>query len=176
MNYLYHGVPEQQKGDILYPLNRLKTIFPDVYAEEVKKYAGREYTLRQKLPKLDCLWNDVLHFTAVHPKFVKQALIEGGQDPNFTRKYYQVPAQLLDSAHTVVYLYQFPDEEESINERNIIPFKPQDMERYSNLPKGTKAYYKEEIAQGLRPLLYHLVPHILFRGELDTTSLTVVTV
>ncbi len=33
-------------GDILYPLNTLKKMYPDVYAEHVRKYRDREDVMR----------------------------------------------------------------------------------------------------------------------------------
>ncbi len=76
--YLYHWVPDDMIGDTLYPLNILKHTHPDLYTKKVSKYIGREKVMDQIIPILDCLWNDVLHFTAVHPKDVKDALIKAG--------------------------------------------------------------------------------------------------
>ena len=71
MIYLYHSVPKNLEGSILYPLNTLKGKHPDIYEQQVSKYVGREHIKEQRIPILDCLWNDVLHFSAVNPKEVK---------------------------------------------------------------------------------------------------------
>ena len=39
MEFLYHRVPVNMEGSILYPLNQLKNLHPDIYVEHVKKYA-----------------------------------------------------------------------------------------------------------------------------------------
>lgn len=39
------------RGDVLYPLNTLKTLHPDLYEFHVGKYAGREYLMDQKIPR-----------------------------------------------------------------------------------------------------------------------------
>jgi len=58
--FLYHLVPKNIRGDILYPLNILKSIYPDIYQYQVNKYFGREYIIEQRIPLFNCLWNDVL--------------------------------------------------------------------------------------------------------------------
>ncbi len=68
MIYLYHSVPKNLQGNILYPLNTLKEKHPEIYEQQVSKYVGREHMTQQRIPILDCLWNDVLHFSAVNPK------------------------------------------------------------------------------------------------------------
>lgn len=175
MAFLYHGVPDHQYGEVLYPLNQLREVFPQAYEEEVKKYHGREFILQQKLPKLRCLWNDVLHFTAVHPAEVKAALIEAGSD-DFTRKYYEIDPSLLEPEEAIIYLYKYEDTDAEIHAKNVAVFHPNELERYTGLPAATKRYYAEEFLRGHRPLLYHLVPHILYKGTLRTTDLPIVTV
>ena len=36
MEYLYHRVPKNMNGTMLYPLNVLKNLQPEIYAEHVK--------------------------------------------------------------------------------------------------------------------------------------------
>jgi len=67
MNFLYHLVPENMIGKILYPLNRLKSISPKSYKEQVKKYNKREHVLEKTILSLNCKWKDVIHLTAVIP-------------------------------------------------------------------------------------------------------------
>ena len=65
MQYVYHMVPEELKGEYLIPLNELKSVYPNLYGEYIQKYKDhphREKLLTRKIPKLECLWNDVVHF------------------------------------------------------------------------------------------------------------------
>lgn len=55
------AVPE----DAIAITNVLKDTKPAIYTAQSKKYLGRERILGAKIPPLNCLWNDVLHFTAV---------------------------------------------------------------------------------------------------------------
>lgn len=176
MNYLYHIVPKNLRGNILFPLNVLKNKLPDIYEQQVRKYSGREQLLKQQIPILDCLWNDVLHFSAVNPREIKQALIEAGRNPDFTMYYYQVEPKLIFPEKAIVYLYSHTDIKDKLNEKNYISYNPDETEQFSIMPEATKEYYKEMIRVGRNPLLYHRIPHILFKGELDTVKLKIITV
>lgn len=174
MQYIYHGVPDHQLGDMLYPLNALKEIHPTAYALEVEKYSWRKRLLKREIPVLDCLWNDVLHFTAVHPTELKAALIEAGSRPDFQMKFYQVDPAELDQKKLVVYLYQYNDEADTIDARNIQPFRIAELPELAVIPEATKAYFRDEFAKGERPLIFHGVPHVLYQGNLDTRGLPIV--
>lgn len=162
MIYLYHSVPKNLQVSILYPLNALKEKHPDIYEQQVSKYVGREHITQQRIPILDCLWNDVLHFSAVNPKEVKQALIEAGRNLDFTMNYYQVDPKLIEPKNAIVYLYAHTDNKDKMNEENFTPYNPDEMPKFSSMPQATKDYYKEMIGKGERPLLYHRIPHILY--------------
>lgn len=178
MAYLYHSVPLNLQGSVLYPLNSLKDKYPKIYEEQIKKYAGREHITEQRIPVLDCLWNDVLHFSAVHPGEIKHALVEAGRDSDFVMNFYQIDPAFLDPRNTVVYLFAHADDEEKMSEGNFAPYNPGEMEmvRFSVMPERTKEYYKEMIKRNERPLLYHRIPHILYKGTLDVTGLPIVSV
>jgi hypothetical protein len=68
-------VPKNFTGSILYSLNQLKTRLPEIYAIQVQKYTGREILMQCKIPLLNCLWNDVLHFSPVHPNKIREAFV-----------------------------------------------------------------------------------------------------
>ena len=176
MIYLYHSVPKNLHGNILYPLNVLKEKHSEIYEQQVSKYVGREHITQQRIPMLDCLWNDVLHFSAVNPKEVKQALIEAGRSPDFTMSYYQVVPKLIESKNSIVYLYAHADSKDKLNEKNFITYNPDEMTKFSSMPQATKDYYKEMIGKGERPLLYHKIPHILYKDTLDITNMPIISV
>ncbi|MDP2676217.1 MAG: hypothetical protein Q8O83_00835 [bacterium] len=164
------------QGSILYPLNTLKESLPVVYEQQVSKYVGREQITQQRIPILDCLWNDVLHFSAVNPKEIKQALIEAGRSPDFTMNYYKVNPKLIEPKNAIVYLYAHADNKDKMNEENFAAYNPDEVVKFSSMPRATKDYYKEMIGKGERSLLYHRIPHILYRGTLDITDLPIISV
>lgn len=174
MAYIYHLVPKNMRGTVLYPLNQLKGIHPDVYASEVKKYEGREQVMSNNVAILNCAWNDMLHFSAVHPKEIARALGDLGVDRSF--ECYEIDANTLDSENTVVYLNSPREKGTKIPESDFVPFNPTDVGRFASLPKETIEYYREVISKGKRPLLYHLIPHVLYKGPIDISGSKIIKV
>ncbi len=176
MDYLYHRVPYNMKGDILYPLNSLKESMPDVYEKEVKKYAGREALLGVRIPIVDCLWNDVLHLTAVHPSEVKKALIDAGRPADLQMRYYSIDPSMLDLEKAVVYRYLQESLTDIGREDNFQSLELSMVACLSVMPEVTKEYYREMNVQGKKPLLYHKIPHVLYRGTVEVSQLQIITV
>jgi len=176
MSFVYHRVPANLQGNILYPLNILKTKYSKQYQEHAKKYEGRLQIMKQTIPKLNCLWNDVLHFTAVEPRVIKQALTSSGFNPPKMR-YYKIDPEIFQVEKTIVYLHR-PDIEKGKEKdiSNFADFKADNMEKYSFLPKETIEYYLKKNKQGEKPLLFVYVPHILFQGHIDISHCEVVEV
>ncbi|MFZ1626334.1 MAG: hypothetical protein WAT81_00835 [Candidatus Moraniibacteriota bacterium] len=175
MYYLYHKVPKNLTGDTLYPLNQLQTLLPHVFEKEKVKYRGRETLLRVHIPFLNCLWNDVLHLTAVSPEKMKRALIEAGRAPDFKMKCFQIDPNILEVENTIIYLYTQSSLQDISEKKNFKLYDPAKIAEYSEVPQKTRGYYKELISQGKKPLLYHLIPYILYRGSIDTKNLKIVT-
>ncbi|GAF92743.1 unnamed protein product, partial [marine sediment metagenome] len=67
------------KGNILYSLNALRIMYPDIYKKVVKKYEWRKYLLSLKLPLGNYYWNDVIHCLPMTPSIVYNALKEAGE-------------------------------------------------------------------------------------------------
>ncbi|MGH7237929.1 MAG: hypothetical protein ACREGF_05325, partial [Candidatus Saccharimonadales bacterium] len=76
--HVYRHVPAQMFGTVLYPMNRLPDIDRKLYELHKSGYLSREQLLQRKIPYLDCLWNDVLHCSPVHPAKINQALKDCG--------------------------------------------------------------------------------------------------
>lgn len=151
------------EGDILYPLNELKEIYPKIYEKKVTKYQGREHLLDEVIPILNCKWNDVLHFSPVHPKEIQRVFKEINHE--FHGKFLEIDPKLLNPDKTVLYLY-FTDGP-GLNPKEIIRFNPNELDKYSELRYETKKYYREKYLTNERPLLFYKIPHILFKGSID---------
>ncbi len=174
-SFLYHMVPEDMRGDSLHPLNSLKKEHPDLYLEKAAKYEDRLHIMEQFLPTLEAAWNDVLHFTAIDPKELKEALVGAGMEPK-EMKFYQVDPLLLDPQNTTVYLYQDKSNDSKMSPENFQEYDPEKLDEHAILPEETKQYYKEMFAKGQRPLMFVGIPHILHKGSLDVSNLSVITV
>src|SRR5258708_16115362 len=94
------------QGTLLYPLNQLESLLPEVYAGERAKYGGREKALDFRIPYVDLLWNDVLHTAAVHPYYLFRALRAADMDHTQRRgsEYsYRIPVEALRERRCVYY-------------------------------------------------------------------------
>jgi hypothetical protein len=174
MQYLYHSVPENMSGTVLYPLNGLKETLPEIYSEEIKKYTGRENLLKRIVPSLKCLWNDVLHLTAVSPEDLKSALENAGFKPK-TASWFKIPISLVAGNNSTVFTY---GKNRAPEEPDLFIYETFDSERmpfYGTIPEETLEYYRQEKAEGNTPLSFEFVPHILYKGSIETTGLEIVT-
>jgi hypothetical protein len=132
MAYLYHAVPEKMKGRILYPLNALKNKYPKIYSHEIKKYIGRGRVLSIRIPKMDCLWNDVIHLSPIHPRKVK-AEIENAGFQIKKSKWYKISVFELDRNSAKIYLYRH---DKNIYDEEIIDYEPNEISKYNFVLEG----------------------------------------
>lgn len=173
MNFLYHRVPPNMQGNVLYPLNQLKDIYQKVYEEAVKKYKGREFVREQRIPPLNCLWNDVLHLTAVHPSDLRKAF-KKAEVPLRKLKFFEINPLNLDNDKTKIWLYRNLPRHETHKESEFVDFNPEELEDYSRIQEQTIEYYRQEHRQGRKRLLFHLVLHILYKGEINIENCQIV--
>jgi hypothetical protein len=174
--FVYHWVPADLMGHILYPLNELKSVYPSLYVTKAAGYRNREAVMQARLPLLDCLWNDVLHFSPVHPSKIQQALAEAGFARKL-RRYYEVDplAKGFDATNTVIFLHgRVKLENFQLEEADFRRFTPAELSSVGDIPEATLAYYREMYEQGKRPLVYLYVPHVLYQGRLDIRDVRVI--
>lgn len=175
--YLYHWIPTGMIGTTLYPLNRLKEVLPEAYSKNINKYAWRPHVLEWRVPTLDCYWNDVIHLIAIHPKVAKQALEEAGykEDEDYTVSCFEIDPSMLEPEKTTVCLYtEEPTTGGHFKESDFVPFNVQDMEKYAVIPQRTKDYYKKCVKDNKIPLSFPWVPHIFYKGSINTEGLNIV--
>ena len=165
--------PENMKGSILYPLNQLKDIYPSSYKEHVKKYDNRRYLLNEKVPFLNCLWNDVLHLTAVDPFKLKETLEEIGFKPP-TRKWFKIDPRKLVKEDIIVFLFGRATKSQPTR-KDYESFNISKLNKYGHIGEKTIRYYKSCLKKNQRPLLFHYIPHILYKGNIKTSKLEVIT-
>lgn len=171
-HYLYHRVPKDMCGTTLYPLNALKITHPNIYVEAARKYDGRESLLRDKVPFLECLWNDVIHLSPVHPAQIAEVYRELGQE--FASKWYQIDAEALDMSRAIIYWYKYLDFRDKHKPGNFGPFSLDDLTGISELPQITKEYYRSMFKKQQQPLPFVGVPHVLYQGSIDISAAQIV--
>ena len=166
MNYLYHMVPDVLKGEKLLPQNLLKIKYPELYKESMKKYKGRKNILNRKIHYLNCYWSDVIFLSPVHPKKIARALKTAGKKSTQKIRFYKINPKKLNPEKIIVYLYKYDTMDQKERKDNFTSFSTKNLSKYNKVPNKTLKYYREEIKQGRRPLLYHLIPHIIYKGSL----------
>lgn len=181
MHYLYHHVPKDLVGNILFPLNNLRKKFPSVYENQVAKYVGREQVMQQRIPILDnCLWNDVLFMTSLNPQELFDARREAGWGDIEPQQYYKIDPKTLDTSKLAVYLFEFKGSNiRSSNElSDFTEYNYDDLDKYAIIPKATKEYFKHEheVGEPRIKLFYRYIPHIMYKGEIDISEVEIITV
>jgi len=173
--YVYHRVPEQLHGPTLYPLNQLRAVFPDLAAAQDAKYVGRGALCMRAIPHLNCLWNDVLMLSPVHPSKLRAALGAAGFT-RFPARWFAVDVALLDPARTVIYVPpEQPPAGFALRAEDVSPFEPAVLDAFGNVSELQRRHYQQAQAAGnARPLLFSGTPHILYRGTLAVNQLRVI--
>jgi hypothetical protein len=175
MIYIYHSLPENMTGTMLYPLSELAVEHPQLFNAHEQKYTKRPRVLTNAIPHLGCFWNDVLHFTAVHPEVLKEVLARAG----YTKPlhYVQVNPMLLSKEKTIIFLNKvLSSGAASTTADDFVAFDPETVDKYATIPLENEQYYKENLEKGDEFLIYHGIPHILYKGRLDIGGMPIITV
>jgi len=164
--YVYHMVPQGFFGETLYPLNDLKIINKEIYQSQIAKYQDHPYrrTLpSRRIPKLGCLWNDVVHFSPVNPRMVFDTWLSLGVALSGV-EWFAIPIENLPEGKTAIYHYR-PENfstdrsEELEDEYSLLSLD--DYEELTELRRETIEFYRDWIAQGRKGAFFAFVPHIL---------------
>lgn len=175
MPSLFHTVPDRMVGTVLYPLNELEQVDRAAWERERAKYDGREQVLDVRVPPLECLWNDALHLSPVHPGEIVAELRAVGLEPLRSR-FFEIDAAALDAARTVVFANRRVSSSDAIDASQWLPFQPAGLPALAGFDEASRRYYRECAEAGRRPLLWGYLPHVLHRGALDTRDLSIIEV
>ncbi len=171
MRSIYHIVSRKPSGNRLYPLAQIKDIDPNLYADMMSKYQGRERVLAMVIPQLGCRWDEVLHMAAVHPHEVAGGLAEAGLQHNFL--YYEIDPATLDQAKLIVYpnIDREGNRIYHLKPEDFTTFDPSELDKWAHVPRETIDYYKKNTIEGKKVLTFRHIPHILYKGSVDITNL-----
>ncbi len=174
-SFVYHAVPRNFQGTTIYPLNQLKNVYPTIYTERVKAYSWRPEVMEQPVHPLNCFWNDCIFLTATPPQLVKQELYKIDPGHQFPSKFWKIDAHTLEPQNTTI--YNFATNVRPHPAQDFLPYNPGNLEEYTQVPSRTIEYWQQCIYEGRkRMLLYLYIPHIMYKGTINTRELEIVEV
>lgn len=181
VQFVYHQLAVDFRGSVLYPLNHLATVYPDIHAREAPKYAGREGVLSYRVPHLDAPWADTVNLSTVDPRLLVAARERLGiaSSQLLQRRLLRIPIEHLARHRLVRYsavtrwINSSPGEDVP-TEPPADEFEPTDPQTYretTDVPAAHLAYLSECQAAGKRALGFVHVPHVLALGPIDISAL-----
>ncbi len=169
MPSIYHIVPKNLVGTQLIPLNKMKVSNPELYTILASKYQGREKLLERQIPKINCFWNDVLHFSAVCPDVIFTRFEQLGFGDFKGISWFEVPTDVVQKFPTVIYRAPLlPRENFKLTDDDIEIFDSNRWQEPLTLSEAAEEYFLKCQMDGKTPLPFQFTPHILVRGELET--------
>ncbi len=171
--FVYHLKPEPMMGKMLLPLSELKNRFNEIYKIEDRKYTQRLETKEQRINTLNCLWNDVVHFSALSPQVILDEIrnVDPGHMPS-RRKYLKLAVEHLTGSSAVVFRR---DEKEpwvdfSLHDHEITPLVQEEYRELTKVPEKTKAFWKWATENNHPRYWFNYVPHVLVKGQVDMSK------
>jgi hypothetical protein len=157
------------RGDTLYPLNALRSMHPDLYGEERRKYVGREELQELRIPVLDVLWNDALHLSPIQPSRLAALWRAAGlSSPAWNREFFEIPVDRIDAKRAVWFAsgaLPFDD---------VTPFDPGRYRELTEPPPAYGEYLRRYLDEGRSPRPFAYVPHVLVAAPVDVAGLPLV--
>ena len=122
------------------------------------------YIMKRKIPILNVLWNDVLHFSCLDPQKTFKAVVEIVGLRNVTRKVLKVPIEVFDPKNCV-YFNASDDPQDEITAFDLSTYK-----EMSDVTKEQKENWQELASKKAPVLLYGKTTHLLYHGTIDITG------
>lgn len=177
MAYIYHMRQPDMQGKILYPLNTLNEIYPEIYTRQIAKY--NDYPDRKKLPqkiipRLNCLWNDVVQCSPVHPYLLYQALALRELSVNPALEFFQIPISEVGSAPLALF-DDSASSNEDITDETVTLISPESYRELTAVPEATLKWYDRLASQGKRVFGHFVgVPHVMVQGPIEITEAKII--
>jgi len=182
MPYLYHLCADDFRGEALLPLNTLATRFPELYAREMRKWAGRESVIQFPVPHLATVWGDTVNLAALDPARLVEARRRLGVPFSslLKRSVVRIPIERIAGQAAVVYdgsshwrnsRPDLPEAPEVPPSSDFTPFDPATYEELTEVPPQHLDYLVEQRDAGAPALGFVFVRHVLVAGPIDVTGL-----
>jgi len=182
MTYLYHLCAPDFRGTVLYPLNGLRTHFPDLYERERQKWAGREAVLDYVVPGLNVAWADTVNLSALDPRLLLAERRRLGVPFSrlLERQLVRIPRERLAGLPAVNYvstshwLNSSPGDPEAPltpPESDFTPFDASRHQEARDVPRLHRDYLLRQKERGQPALGFVFVPHVIVAGPIEISGL-----
>lgn len=175
---VYHRITKDFKGTWIIPLNLMPFMegYEEIYQNAIKKYDDRTWLLDRIIPTLNCLWNDVIFFSPLHPHKHYEEYVRLGYTPR-NLKFFKIPVEVLKEKRVTVWKW-LSEKKYPVNDPihiSIVAYCALNFDRYQemeDLPDDTKEFY-QQCMDPTHPDNYprynwFRIPHILCQDPIDT--------
>ena len=178
VQYVYTIYRKDFVGNILFPLNEMKEKegYTHVFARENKKYEGREKLKELVIPTLQCLWNDVVFLSPLHPNAIYKELVKIGyqvSEINFLK----IPVDILKNKRVTCFYIPseplLPSLDHTFSEEQFTRFDCAHYSELKELPKRTSDYFHnvfDSTCPAKLPLRFHHIPHVLCQDSINISD------
>lgn len=181
MAFLYHIVPKNMEGQILFPLSELRNRAPSIYEREIKKYDDhpkRKGLPKRLLKKINCLQEEVLHFSPIHPYLMFAGLKSVFPDWEGSSLFFEIPIERIRDLPAVYFdmnktgAYVFGEDEP---DEMFELITPENYKILSSLPSEALDFYHQWKARGERgaPAMGR-IPHVMVKGRVSIENCQII--
>ncbi|GHO78118.1 hypothetical protein KSD_58890 [Ktedonobacter sp. SOSP1-85] len=178
MPAIYHACPVEMQENMLYPLNGLKALYPELYQREIAKYRDHpsRYDLPQLfVPKLNCRWSDVVFCSPIHPYLIYKELQARGFTLSPDKTFFQIPIEAIRGLPTAIYYdSNAHGVAEALPEEAVAWLKPESYQELERVPEETLAWYDHLKSVGRNGAYFVGVPHVLVKGAISIKEARIV--
>ncbi len=178
--YVYHLYRKNFIGHWIVPMNKMPEMegFSEIYRQCVSRYHGREETLQWVILPFNCLWNDVIFLSPLHPHHHYEEYRKIGFSlPKVL--FYKIPIEILEDKRVTVWKwlsYKKYSKSDPIH-RSMESYCALDFSHYqelADLPEDAKEYYQicfDPEHPNISPKYgWYRVPHILCLDPIDISD------
>ena len=133
--------------------------------------------MEREIPLLDCLWNDVVHFSTLHPHDIYKELKKLDLNLKEDLKFYKIPIEHLQDNENALYHYKkkhYSGPEAPIAPENLEFLNIEDYTELEDLPIDTLKYFIDESEKDERVAMFHYVPHVLSKGKVRIDDVEII--
>lgn len=171
--YVYHHRKKNFTGNYIIPLNRMADLeeFAGIHKRAIAKYEGREQVLERVIPTLNCLWNDVVFLSPLHPHkhYLEYQKLGFEMKDN---EFFKIPVEMLSGKRVTIWNWPEPRSYSSWDDYSCLNIAT--YREMQDLPEDTKEYYLVNFDSG-HPDRYPIynwyrIPHILCQDPIDISD------